>query len=212
MDRRARRARILAKAVAIVTGAGRGIGRAIAEALAAEGARVAVVDRDRRAAAATAKRIRARGGIAIPLVADVGSPRAVTRMLRVVERRLGPPSLLVNNAGVGFFKPLVQTTVREWDAILDTNLKGVFLCSRAVLAGMLRRRRGTIIHIASLAGLEGYEEMAAYCASKFGVVGLAQAMAEELRSSFERPATPPPNGARPRRSPGSRLAAGSENV
>jgi sorbitol-6-phosphate 2-dehydrogenase len=163
--------------VAIVTGAGSGIGRGIAERFCREGARVAVVDvDDRKAQQVTA----ALGGAAIAVTADVSSQTPVEEMVEAVERRIGPVTILVNNAGVSEVVPFLELKWAGWQRHLDVNLTGAFLCSQAVLKCMVPRRRGRIINISSQSGKQGSSQYEAYCASKFGLIGLTQSLAMEF--------------------------------
>jgi NAD(P)-dependent dehydrogenase (short-subunit alcohol dehydrogenase family) len=163
--------------VALVTGAGSGIGRAIAEALAADGCAVACLDQHADRAAATAAGIVAAGHAAVSVVADV--TRAVEVELAVAEARraLGPIDVLVNNAGVGWLGTVETLTEDEWDHVMAVNVKSVFLCSRAVIPEMAKGGGGRIINVASVTGLVASPGRAAYCASKGAVVMLTKAMA-----------------------------------
>jgi len=166
---------------ALVTGAATGIGRAIAVALAAAGARIAVNHFGRAAdARQLVKEIAARGANAIEVEADVTKAAKVERMINKVRDALGPIDILVNNAGVILEKPFLETTEEDWDFVVDTDLKAVFLCSRAVLPGMVERRSGVVINIASELGFLGRELYGPYCAAKAGVIGLTRAMAREF--------------------------------
>jgi 3-oxoacyl-[acyl-carrier protein] reductase len=153
--------------VAVVTGASRGIGRAIAAALAAAGARVAGC---------------ARKPASDVFACDVGQPDAVARFADDVMRRFGPPDVVVNNAGVVARVRLDDMALDAWDAVVDSNLKGTFLVTRAFLPAMRARRRGRIINIASISGRQGTAQLVAYCAAKHGVVGLTRALAQEVRA------------------------------
>ncbi len=157
--------------VALVTGGASGIGAGIARVLAAAGARVAVGDLDTEGAAAA-------GGLGVRLdVTDRGSvDEAVTR----VEQELGPVDVLVNNAGVSSVTPFVEITDADWDRLTAVNLRGVLVVTQRVLPSMLDRRSGRIINISSMAGKEGLPNLAHYCATKFGVIGLTQSLAKEV--------------------------------
>ena len=163
--------------VAVVTGAGRGIGRAVAVELARMGARVVVAARSSSEVEETARMI----GNASAVSTDVRNKDEVHRLLDHAASNFGPVDILVNAAGVGVSGPLVDFTDGDYDAILDTNLKGVFFASRCVLPSMIARRTGHIINIASIAGKVGSANLAVYCASKFGLVGFTQSLAEEVR-------------------------------
>jgi 2-dehydro-3-deoxy-L-rhamnonate dehydrogenase (NAD+) len=162
--------------IAAVTGAGQGIGEAIARRLAEAGARVAVLDVQAKAASAVAGEI---GGLGIEC--DVTSSGSVERAFQDVERKLGPVTILVNNAGIaGRTVPLWELDERDLDAVYAVNLKGVFLCARAVVSGMLERRYGRILNVASIAGKEGNPTMIPYSSTKAGVIGLTKALAKEV--------------------------------
>ncbi|MSQ37505.1 MAG: SDR family oxidoreductase [Chloroflexi bacterium] len=166
--------------VAVVTGAGSGMGRAIAVALAREGAKVVVNDISAGPAEATARVIRRAGGAAMAAVADVSAAAAVRELVDTVLTRYGTVDILVNNAGVLRGTRVEDITEAEWDLVLGVNLKGTFLCSQAVLPTMKRKKAGKIVNVASLAGkatstLGG----AHYTAAKAGVLGLSRHLARE---------------------------------
>lgn len=167
--------------VSLVTGGSRGIGRAIALRLAELGADVAVCGRDEAALRETGAALRAAGARALAKTADVTHARAVTELVAQVERELGAISILVNSAGLGVFGLAHERTEEEWDRVLDTNLKGVWLVSRAVIPSMIRRGSGDILNIGSLAGKNPLAGGSIYAASKWGLRGLTTSMAEELR-------------------------------
>jgi 3-oxoacyl-[acyl-carrier protein] reductase len=171
----------LANQVAMITGGGRGIGRAIAIAFAREGARVAVCARTEAQIAAVAAEIRVFGGIAGSYAVDVADEREVAEAVGRIEADLGVVDLLVNNAAILRLGSITETEPDLWDKLIRVNLRGPFVCSRAVLPGMMERRRGRIINIWSLAGRRGYEEQGAYCASKHGLVGLSKVLAIEAQ-------------------------------
>jgi 3-oxoacyl-[acyl-carrier protein] reductase len=173
--------RALAGQVALITGASRGIGLAIAERLAEMGARLAICARDKARIEAAAAGLRKRGAEVFATVADVTRAADATRLVEETRTALGPVDILVNNAGLGWFKPFHEFDEAEWDKILDTNLKGVFLVSRAVAPEMIRRHTGQIINISSLAGKNTFPNGGVYCASKWGLMGLTGCMAEDLR-------------------------------
>jgi 3-oxoacyl-[acyl-carrier protein] reductase len=171
----------LSHELAIVTGASRGIGLAIARRLGRLGARVALCSRSSGTAAHAAQILKAEGIQALGLAADVTSSKSVRRFVARVRKQLGDAFILVNNAGVGVFRPAHEIEESDWDRVLDTNLKGPWLVSREVAPQMIRQKRGHIIHIASLAGKNTFAGGGAYCASKWGLRGLAGCMAEDLR-------------------------------
>jgi len=188
---------------ALVTGAASGIGRAIAVALASAGARVAVNHLGRPAATReVVKLIAAAGASAIEVEGDVSKSAKVERMVAKVRDALGPIDILVNNAGVLLEKPLLETTDEDWDFVLDTDLKGVFLCSRAVLPGMIARGSGTVINIASELGVIGRGLYGPYCAAKAGVIGLTRSMAREFAPAIRVNAIAPGPVNTPMLSPG----------
>jgi NAD(P)-dependent dehydrogenase (short-subunit alcohol dehydrogenase family) len=169
--------------VALVTGAGRGIGRAIAEALAAEGAAVALASRSANELDEVVAAIAAAGGKARPFAVDLFDRAATLDLPRKVQDSLGPIDILVNNAGIGSSAspgPAVEMNVAYWDQTLELNLTVPMLLSKAVLPEMLRRRWGRIIMVASIAGKVGTFHGAAYSASKHGVLGLMRSMASEV--------------------------------
>jgi NAD(P)-dependent dehydrogenase (short-subunit alcohol dehydrogenase family) len=167
--------------VAVVTGAGRGIGRAIAIELGRMGARVAVASRSARELEETVRLVQAEKGKAICLPTDVRKEDEVRLLLEKAVTQFGPVDFWVNAAGVGVSGPVVEFTNEDYDAILDTNLKSIFFASRLMLPSMMERKTGHIINIASIAGKVGSANLAVYCASKFGLVGFTQALAEEVR-------------------------------
>lgn len=167
--------------VALVTGASRGIGCAIARALLDEGAHTFLVSRRREAVRKLAAAWNAAGGRAEALAADVTREREVYGLIARVKKRSGRLDILINNAGVFTYKPFEKTTLEDWRSNIDTNLTGTFLCTRAALPLLKRKRGGHILNIISVAGREAYENCSAYCASKFGALGLSRVLAEELR-------------------------------
>jgi 3-oxoacyl-[acyl-carrier protein] reductase len=171
----------LAGAVVLVTGGGRGIGRAIALRLAAMGASVAICGRDLKALQSVEAELTVRTARVFSHVADVMRSADVASLVAKTEAALGPISILVNNAGVGGFGPALEKSEEDWDRVLNTNLKSVFLVSRAVAPSMIRAGRGDIINISSLAGRNVFPGGGLYCASKWGVQGLSGCMAEDLR-------------------------------
>jgi NAD(P)-dependent dehydrogenase (short-subunit alcohol dehydrogenase family) len=172
----------LARQVAVVTGAGRGIGAAIAQALAELGATAVLCGRTRSALESTAQAIAQAGGNAEAVVCDVTSLPAVEAAAKRVEGSLGRVDILVNNAGIGGFGgPLHELAPEAWEEILNTNLRGVYYAVRAFAPVMIRAQSGHIINISSLAGKNALPNGAAYAASKWGLNGLSYSLAEELR-------------------------------
>ncbi len=174
-------AKPLADKVALVTGGTRGIGKAIAQKLASLGANVSICGRNEDVLQRTAKEIESRGVRVHAQKADVSRNSDVTALVQATEKELGPISILVNNAGVGMFGPVYEKTEEDFDRVMNANLKGVFLLTRAVAPGMIDRKSGDIINISSLAGKNTFANGALYCASKWGLQGLTGCMAEDLR-------------------------------
>jgi 3-oxoacyl-[acyl-carrier protein] reductase len=169
--------------VAIVTGASRGIGRATALALAAEGAHVVVnYARSNQAADDLVAQIEADGGSAIALQADVAQADQVDALIKATQEKWGRVDVLVNNAGITRDTLLLRMKLEDWQAVIDLNLTGVFLCTRAVSKLMLKQRSGRIINIASVAGLMGNPGQANYSAAKAGVIGFTKTVAKEMAS------------------------------
>jgi NAD(P)-dependent dehydrogenase (short-subunit alcohol dehydrogenase family) len=166
--------------IALVTGGGRGIGRATALALGRAGFAVAVAARTREQVEATARDITASGGTAHAVALDVGDAASIDTALARTVAALGPIAVLVNGAGIAESAPLARTSPELWERHLRVNATGPFLLSRAVLPGMLERGWGRIVNIASVAGLEGAPYVAAYTASKHALVGLTRALAAEV--------------------------------
>jgi NAD(P)-dependent dehydrogenase (short-subunit alcohol dehydrogenase family) len=171
--------RPLAGRVALVTGAGRGLGAAIAEALAGAGAAVACAARAAAAGQATADAIRSRGGKAVAVAFDVTRSEAVTAAVAETARVLGDVDVLVNNAGVVLDRPTLEVSDADWDTVLTTNLTAMFRLARAVAPAMIARGHGKIVNVGSMYGVLGVPRYAAYCASKAGVDGLTRSLAVE---------------------------------
>ena len=167
--------------VALVTGGGRGIGRAVALALARQGAAVAVTARSADQLAETVALVRDADGEAVAVVADIAQQDEVGQMVRTVAEALGPADILVNNAGLARFAPVVEASAEDWRLMLEVNLLGTFFVTQAVLPSMIERRRGWIINISSSAGIKGYVEQSGYCASKHALIGFAKALALETQ-------------------------------
>jgi len=167
--------------VACITGASRGIGFAVARDLGRLGAKLSICARDNTRLDQAASSLRGEGVSVFAAPLDVTQADLIPPFIQRAEQSLGPIDILVNNAGIGFFAPFQEATEETWDSVLDTNLKSVFLISKAVAPGMIRRRTGHVINIASLAGKNAFASGAIYCASKWGLVGMTQCMAEDLR-------------------------------
>ena len=171
----------LANKVALVTGASRGIGRAVALALAREGAAVAVNYRERATDAdEVVASIREAGGRAMAVAADVSDSAAVTNMIAAVERELGPVDVLVNNAGLAIMTGIDDLTEEQFDRTIAVNLKSAFLCTKAVLPGMRARKRGRIVNISSMNGAKGQFGQCNYAAAKAGMYGFTKSLALEV--------------------------------
>ncbi|MDX1447981.1 MAG: 3-oxoacyl-[acyl-carrier-protein] reductase [Acidimicrobiia bacterium] len=169
--------------VALVTGGSRGIGRAIALKLADSGHRVAVNYASRAdAAEEVVDAITSGGGEAVAVGADVSDPDAVTSLFSEVGDRLGPVEVLVNNAGITRDDLMLRMSAEDFDAVISTNLRSAFLCTKAALRGMVRGRWGRIIAIASVAGISGNPGQANYAASKAGMIGMTKSIAKEVGS------------------------------
>lgn len=165
---------------AIVTGSGRGIGKETALLLAKKGVDVVVCARNSKEVNQTVAEIRQFHKGAIGIACDVGVASQVNVLVRKAVKQFGGVEILVNNAAVLYLKQLVSMTEQEWDDTMNSNLKSAFLCSKAVLPDMKRRNTGTIINVSSVAGKTGYANLSAYCASKFGMMGLTESLAWEI--------------------------------
>ena len=165
----------------IVTGAGRGIGRSAAARFAEEGARVALVARTEKELSETAALLHRHGARCVALPADITQRGSAEECVARAEKELGPTDVLVNNAGVFLWRPFLKTAPEEWDLVLSTNLTGAANFCRAVLPGMVERRRGRIVNVASIHGVRGEANLAAHSAAKFGLIGLTQSLAREFR-------------------------------
>jgi 3-oxoacyl-[acyl-carrier protein] reductase len=166
--------------IAIVTGAARGIGRAIAAAFALEGARVALADRDLDGVVRASEEIVQRGGIALAVPVDVTDTTQVEAMVETTIRELGGLDILVNNAGIDTVSPLLEMPIELWREMVDNNLTSVFICTKAVAPWMVEHGYGRVINIASQLALKGTVDMSHYCAAKAGVLGFTRAVAHEL--------------------------------
>lgn len=174
---------LLTDKTAVVTGGSRGIGRAIAVSLAAEGAKVAVIYAGNAAAAEeTLSLIKEQGGEAVAMQCDVADDAAVSDMINAVKEQFGSVDILVNNAGITRDGLLMRMKEGDWQAVLDTNLTGVFHCTKAVTKLMMKQRSGAIINITSVVGQTGNAGQANYAAAKAGMIGFTKSVAKELAS------------------------------
>ena len=171
---------MLSDKVAIVTGASRGIGRAIALALASQGAKVVASARNAEALAKLTAEIKSQGGDALAVVGDVAVEDDANNLVKQAVEAYGQVDVFINNAGITRDGLLLRMKNADWDAVLDTNLKGAFLCTRAVAKVMSKQRSGRIINISSVVGEMGNAGQANYCASKAGLLGLTKSVAREL--------------------------------
>jgi 3-oxoacyl-[acyl-carrier protein] reductase len=169
--------------IALVTGATAGIGRATAFALGRAGYRVGVCARTAGAVEALVTELGAEGITAAGRAADVGRAEAVEALVKTVTAELGPIDTLINNAGIAIIRPLTELSVEDWDATMATNLRSLFLVTRAVLPGMLERKSGVIVNVASLAGKNPLVGGTAYAASKHAVLGFSKSLMLEVRTN-----------------------------
>jgi len=172
----------LANKVAIITGSRRGIGFGIAKRFAQEGADVVITDIDLAECRKACKELEKYGKKTLALKADVSKSKDVEKMVKAVIKKFKKIDILVNNAGIFIQKPLIEFSEKEWDKLIDINLKGVFLCTKSVVKEMMKRRYGKIVNIASIAGEVGFINSSAYCASKGGIINLTRELALELSS------------------------------
>ncbi|MFJ7729223.1 SDR family NAD(P)-dependent oxidoreductase [Neobacillus sp. NPDC097160] len=172
----------LKEKVAFVTGGGRGIGRETCFLLAKQGAKIAVFSNNQSESDETADYINGElGGEAISLIGDVRNEDDINRAVQETQEKLGPIDILINNAGVMLLKPFLETTVEEWDFVQDINIRGVYLCAKAVVPQMKEKRDGVIINLSSIWGTKGGPDRSAYIASKYAVIGFSKALGEELK-------------------------------
>ena len=167
--------------VALITGAGKGIGRSIALALANEGVKVALLSRTMNDLTKVAEEIATQGGTAYTVTADVSDFNAMQTAVKQVESELGAIDILINNAGVGIFGGFLEVSPEDFKKVLDINLFGVYNATHAVLPSMIERKTGDIINVSSTAGLKGAAITSAYSASKFAVNGLSESLMFEVR-------------------------------
>jgi len=166
--------------VVIVTGSRRGIGRTIALTLAKAGANVVVSDINMNDCNKVVEEIKAINGNALAVKADVSNPEDINQMVNLTTEKFGKVDILVNNAGIFIQKPLKDVSEKDFNKIININLKGVFLCSKAVVPEMIKQGKGKIISITSIAGQVGFANSSAYCASKGGIINLTRELALEL--------------------------------
>ena len=168
--------------IILITGAGRGIGRAAALRFAAEGGRMLLVSRTSSELASACKEIYSMGSDCSFIAADVSEEKEIKKVFKKLRAEFGTLDILVNNAGRGSMgKPVIEIDIEDWDKILNTNLRSVFLFSREALKIMIPKKQGKIINIASMAGRKGIAIRGVYSSSKFGVIGLTESMAAEVR-------------------------------
>lgn len=170
----------LAGQTALVTGGSKGIGRAICLALAREGANVVIAARHENEIKDTIDKLKAMNSESLAIQADVRSEEDVRRLISTLIDKCGRLDILINNAGVACKKRLEETTLEEYEKIMDTNLKGVFLCTKYAIPYIRESKNGKIINISSVGGIHGLPEFSIYCASKFGVNGITESIASEL--------------------------------
>lgn len=166
---------------AIITGAGRGIGRAVAIALGQEGVNVGLLARSEEQLQQVVKEVEELGGKAVYAIADISSNNEVIKAIDSLTSQLGSVDILINNAGIAKFGKFMDLEIEEWEKIIQINLMGVYYVTRAVLPGMIEQQSGDIINIASTAGQRGAPVTSAYSASKFGVLGITESLAMEVR-------------------------------
>ena len=167
--------------VVLVTGAGKGIGKAIVELFAAEGARIAACGRNMDALEAVCDSVAQTGATAVPVSLDLKDEASIEACVAETVAKLGPIDILINNAGVIALSKIDDTSAQVWDDVMSTNVRGPFLMCKAVIPSMIERKTGRIINVGSMAGRRGYPEQGAYCASKHALVGLSKVLALETQ-------------------------------
>ncbi len=171
----------LAGSVCLITGASSGIGRASALALANEGANFVLTARRERRLDELVEKIQGAGGRAIAVVGDAREEETAKRAVTVAKEQFGTVNILINNVGIGNYKPLIDTSAEDYDEMMDSNVRSTFLFTRHTVPLMIEQKSGTILFISSMAGIYGFAGEAVYCATKFAQVGFAQALDKELR-------------------------------
>jgi NADP-dependent 3-hydroxy acid dehydrogenase YdfG len=171
----------LAGSVCLITGASSGIGRASALALANEGANLVLTARRKHRLDELVETIQSAGGRAVALIGDVREEETAIRAITIAKEQFGTVNILINNVGVGNYKPLIDTSAEEYDEMMDSNVRSTFLFTRHAIPLMIEQKSGTILMISSMAGIYGFAGEAVYCATKFAQVGFAQALDKELR-------------------------------
>lgn len=166
--------------VSVVTGGGQGIGRSVALRLASEGSKVVVADLNLETAKDVAKAVNGMGAAGMPCKMDVGKVDDIEEMVRSTMKEYGKIDVLVNNAGIIQFKPILEISEKDWDLIMDVNLRGLFFCMQKVAKEMIKKKGGAIVNIASVVGKVGSPDFAHYSASKAGVINVTQAAAKAL--------------------------------
>ena len=178
---------------ALITGAGKGIGKAVAQQLAAEGVNVALLARTEKDLEAVAAELKSSGVKVVYATADVADRSAVEKAIAKLTAELGSIDILINNAGVGKFGKFMEMEPEEWEQIIKVNLLGAYYVIRGVLPGMLERQSGDIVNISSTAGQKGAAVTSAYSASKFGLIGMSESLMQEVRKSNIRVTTLTPS-------------------
>jgi short-subunit dehydrogenase len=164
-----------------ITGASRGIGKAMAQKLANEGFAVALTARNASSLHKLSDSIQQQGGKVLPLPGDVSQPKVPLQIVEKILKSWQRVDTLINNAGMGIFKPILSTDVKEWDETMAVNTRSAFLCSKAVLPPMIEQRSGKIINVISVAGQQPYPNCGAYCASKYAMLGFTDVLRTETR-------------------------------
>ncbi len=171
----------LKKQIAWITGSGRGIGKSIAQELAVNGVKVVVSSRTKAEIESVAQQINENGGSALAIQCDVTQKQQVKELVDQVKQQWGDIDILVNNAGIVYFAKIIDYDEQKWDELMNTNLKSAFLCSQAVLPGMIKKQSGHIINVVSVAGKQAFPNNAGYCASKYGMLGFTDVLRMEAR-------------------------------